>query len=210
MAFEMAHNLTLEWARKKKGRKLDYCIGMGEGLEQIAYDEKEAEEKRAKEAEEAETDADNPVTPTPAAMHVHYNEDDDALLVEDDDASDDEDFRLEPTFKEEDDKPIDVTGDFEDELQCMVPKEDAAASRKASTKTTIHGTPTSVWFTSQALVHFRQSAKKVAEEYFKGKDIKVGAGRKRKYTVKSQELYEEGVRDSKDVDVKRRRIEASK
>ena len=219
MAFEMAHNLTLEWASRKKGPKYDYCMGMGDGLWRIACDEKKAEVKRAKEAEQAEVDADRTPTPTPAAtwssnkplgsIGAGDNNEEDTMM-EDADTSDDEDFHVEPDFKEEEDKPIDFTGDFEDQLRRMLPKGDTATSPETIASTTIPETPKQIWFTSQALVHFRQSAKKVAEEYLKKKDMKLSGGRKRKWTVKNTELYEEGVRDSKDVDVKRRRIEASK
>ena len=216
MAFEMAHNLTLEWAKKKKGPKYDYCMGMGDGLWRIACDEKEAEVKRAKEAEQAEVDAD--CTPTPAATWSYNvslvrgagDDKEEDTMMEDDDPSDDEDFHLEPDFKEVEDKPIDVTGDFEDQLRRMVPKGDAASSPETLVSTAIGETPNQIWFTSQALVHFRQSAKMVAEEYLKAGDTKPCNSRKRNWTVKNTELYEEGIRDSKDVDVKRRRIEASK
>jgi hypothetical protein len=47
MAFEMAHNLTLEWARSKTGKnaKHSYCLGVGTGLLKIARKEKREEKK---------------------------------------------------------------------------------------------------------------------------------------------------------------------
>ena len=254
MSFEMAHNLTLEWAKAKKGPKYDYCMGMGDGLVKIAEDEKKAEVKRARGAEKAERDADEALTPTPtaslrikdepfpnatqrgngggvadeckggSAAQIKVEEDDGSpssrgspdgngedTSEEDDDSGDDEDFHLEPTFKhEDDDKPIDITVDLDDQLRRMLPQRDPPASPEVLDKTAIDDTPKSIWFTSQALVHFRQSAKKVAEEYLNEKDMKLGKRRKREWSVKDPELYRQGVRDSKDVDVKRRRIEASK
>ena len=51
MAFEMAHNLALEWARTKGGDKNSYCFGIGAGLVRQAREEKTLEKKRAEERE---------------------------------------------------------------------------------------------------------------------------------------------------------------
>lgn len=51
LAFEMAHNLALEWARTKGGDKNSYCLGIGAGLVKQAYEEKRLEKKKAEEAE---------------------------------------------------------------------------------------------------------------------------------------------------------------
>ncbi|KEF62076.1 uncharacterized protein A1O9_00048 [Exophiala aquamarina CBS 119918] len=47
MAFEIAHNLTLEWARGKTGKnaKHSYCLGVSRGLLKIARKEKSEEAK---------------------------------------------------------------------------------------------------------------------------------------------------------------------
>lgn len=49
MAFEMAHNLTLEWARSKTGKNArhSYCLGVGGGLLKIARKEKSEEAKHS-------------------------------------------------------------------------------------------------------------------------------------------------------------------
>ena len=219
MAFEMAHNLALEWASARKGPKFDYCMGIGDGLVRIARDEKKAEEKRAKEVEKAE--AEDYVTPisTQAAPQtavnnkmldqgpreddpvtgygIKYDEDTriklddddgsssvpdldfddglDAIMDADDDASDDDAFNATTTFKEEDDQAIDLTGDFDDELQKMMPKmEDFDESKASIDGEADVNSPKEIWFTSQALVHFRQTARQVAEEYLKEKNIKLG------------------------------------
>jgi hypothetical protein len=49
MAFEMTHNLILEWARAKRGVSVthSYCMGVAEGLLEMARQEKEQEEMEA-------------------------------------------------------------------------------------------------------------------------------------------------------------------
>ena len=47
LAFEMAHNLVLEWARAKKGATNSYCLGVGGGLWEMAKEGKRQEEREA-------------------------------------------------------------------------------------------------------------------------------------------------------------------
>lgn len=56
MAFEMAFNLTLNWASMKKGgsTRHSYCLGVAEGLIKLAKDEKAKEKQEARENEESE------------------------------------------------------------------------------------------------------------------------------------------------------------
>ena len=53
MSFEMAYNLTLNWASSKKGGspRHSYCLGVAEGLIKIAKTEKAEENEKAKESE---------------------------------------------------------------------------------------------------------------------------------------------------------------
>lgn len=53
MAFEMAYNVIVEWARPYKGvgTKNSYCIGAAEELDRMARNEKKDEEEKAKRAE---------------------------------------------------------------------------------------------------------------------------------------------------------------
>ena len=237
MGFEMAHNLALEWARYKQGGKHDYCMGIGDGLLKIVEDEKKAElkqaqnaEKRAKKAEKSRAEARgrawaawmkkfwrtaegeslmSGVKLRKAAGAARGNpividadndsdEDSDGDSDEDSDGDSDEDsdediFDAETTFKEADDTTIDLNSSFEDQLRKLV-------SKHSKTQLT-------VWKASQALVQFRKSAKQVAEDYLKEKNVKLGKMRKPKpWTTKRPSAYAEGVEDSKDIDVKRRRI----
>jgi hypothetical protein len=52
IAFEMAHNLILEWARAKKGAVNSYCLGVANGLREMAREEKRQEEHEAKKREQ--------------------------------------------------------------------------------------------------------------------------------------------------------------
>lgn len=53
MAFKMAYNLISTWSMSKKGVsvKHSYCLGVAEGLDKIARDEKKDEARKAKEKE---------------------------------------------------------------------------------------------------------------------------------------------------------------
>ena len=51
MAFEMAHNLILEWARGKSKDTNSYCLGVGAGLKGIAREEKDEEKRQVKKKE---------------------------------------------------------------------------------------------------------------------------------------------------------------
>lgn len=52
IAFEMAHNLILEWAREKKGVINSYCLGAGHGLWEMAKEDKRREEREARKREQ--------------------------------------------------------------------------------------------------------------------------------------------------------------
>ncbi|MCJ1306451.1 hypothetical protein MMC25_000093 [Agyrium rufum] len=54
LAFEMAYNLILDWGAQRDGAKNIYYLGVAKGLLDMAYDEKNREQERAKQAEEAE------------------------------------------------------------------------------------------------------------------------------------------------------------
>ena len=66
---------------------------------------------------------------------------------------------------------------------------------------------TSLWTSNHALQLFRQSAEKVADDYLKSKYLKFRKGRKRQSTIRNFEAFKEGKKDSRRIDVKRRRIE---
>lgn len=130
-----------------------------------------------------------------------------------------------PTFDEEKEVPVDIEADFEDELRHHMPqgikKEDPEEDfEKVKVETTsdfdtlkhesdkLSGL--TEWKSAGALILFRQNAQKIAEDYLKANDVKLSKGRKRDYKVRDWDAYHDGVKDSKKIDVKRRRIEGSK
>ena len=126
----------------------------------------------------------------------------------------------EPTFKEEDEHPIDLTADLKDQLlrQAMPKAHPDRTDHKPSPASLINREEheevetqptTNPWNTTQALVRFRQSAERVAKEYLDAQDIKMKKGKKRKRIVRDQEVYRRGVRDGKKIDVRRKRIEGA-
>jgi len=65
----------------------------------------------------------------------------------------------------------------------------------------------SPWASQMQLMAFRESAQKIAEDYIKKKDLKFSHRAKRTSEVRDYHAYGEGVKDSKKIDVRRRRLE---
>ena len=125
--------------------------------------------------------------------------------------SDDEEMEVEPTFKEEEEKPLDLDGDFEEQLRETMPVLPANPESLDNDDRRSELTRSSPWPDSQALVRFRQSAEKVADEYLKNvKNKKLKTARKAKRSIRDWESYKEGKEDAKEIDLKRRRIEDGK
>jgi hypothetical protein len=152
----------------------------------------------------------------------------------DSDASDDESDDMLPTFKEEDEKEIDLTVDLDDALRdqsaalghrahaydevdeiaaALQNKKDKQVKtvvkkeEEEDQKTDDGQLTTNPWASTQALIKFRQSAEKVADEYIEAKFGKLKTGKSRKRRIGDYAAYQEGEEDSKKVDLKRRRIE---
>ncbi|RMZ87741.1 hypothetical protein DV736_g5032, partial [Chaetothyriales sp. CBS 134916] len=280
MAFEMAHNLTLEWARSKTGRntKHSYCLGIGSGLVKISRKEKREEKERAEAMERRrERSPQEENIPYPAQDYgddqsaasrpllkagvlpcadndeksaVKPGDDDDSDLFNDireqgnitDNSSIDEqeiaedeeknpainlgngedenlaslegqehiaevdEVEAEVTFKEEDEKPFDLDADFEEQIRTMLPKHEPETSAIVVDNDGEDQLTLNPWNTSKALVRFRQSAGKVASEYLKAQNKKLYKSRSREKKVRDYDAYRQGVEDSKQIDVKRRRI----
>jgi hypothetical protein len=68
-------------------------------------------------------------------------------------------------------------------------------------------TESSLWASASQLTLFRATAKKIAEEYLKSTGTKLAKARARVSSVRDYGAYEQGRKDSRKIDVKRRRIE---
>lgn len=134
--------------------------------------------------------------------------DDDFVLVETDedgyqseDISDDDSELAD--FNDEDSDMLDVTLPFEAELQREVSK-----AKSAPSKDLINSEPTKIeWTSSMQLTIYRENVAKIAEDVLKANNIKLGAAKKRKRSVKDKKQYAQGVRDSKKINVRGARIE---
>ncbi|KAI9786583.1 MAG: hypothetical protein M1839_006132 [Geoglossum umbratile] len=223
-------------AKKGVSAKHSYAMGVSAGLVAIAKKEKRKEEKNAKEQEEAETAARiaeedaqrqreidrlgmQPSVREPPSNHIidltSYNP------PASDSDSDTEEPGLGvnaaplPSFHNElqdshfDD--LDPTLDLDDELKRILDQQFNSQQRTPTPSPPPHTrtpepTPTSTWSSPTQLARFRGHANKIAEDYLKEKDVKLGAGRKRQL-ARDNEAWKEGKRDSRKIDVKRRRIE---
>ena len=297
IAFEMTHNLILEWARGKKGATNSYCLGVARGLWEMAREDKRQEERQAKLQEQEKMSArlmeeslerqkeldrlNSDGVRVPEAYKGFY-----AAEVADEDptsndltpgynfagqdtsSSDSEDdldcpfpvdrhddaMEIEPTFKEEDTVALDPEADFEVELQriikrersstplakikcepftsrtkvedsdvdvkpklerriqlklegeCQLKSEEDDQSKLGEEDTASPG-ENSLWASASQLILFRATASKIADEYLKSTKTKLSADRKRVGSIKDRGAYEQGKRDSRKIDVKRRRLE---
>jgi len=122
--------------------------------------------------------------------------------------SDGEEIEAEVTFKEEEEKPLDLNADFEEQLRQMLPTQ-GPTSMPAADNDLDNDLPADLWKTSLQLARFRQSAEKVASEYLKSQNVKLEKGRRRERTVRDKGAYLAGIEDSRNIDVKRRRIEGA-
>lgn len=65
----------------------------------------------------------------------------------------------------------------------------------------------SLWKSSQQVTLFRKSAMNVASEYLRSKQTELSKGKKRSYSIRDSGAYETGKMDSRNIDVRRRRVE---
>lgn len=273
IAFEMAHNLILEWARGKKGAVNSYCLGVADGLWGMAREEKRQEEREAKKREQedlsvrlqqeqlerqkeldrlhadvgiAETQKtpfalpigdEDMIQPGPAigdntSDYAHSSSDsDDEVGHTLFDNETEEETEARPTFKVEHSMPLDPEADFEAELQRILKRERSSSpvakikSEDTTSQVKVEGrlsglldvkpkleddeppTENSLWASASQLTLFRATAQKIAEEYIKSTNKKLRAGRARVSSVRDYGAYEQGRKDSRKIDVKRRRIE---
>lgn len=144
MAFEMAHNLILEWGRYKKGVRVknSYLLGLSAGLEEMARRERKKEEEEVREAERQETTA----RVREEELRRQTEEDRLTLLPENEDlgsvgespepvqewedgfhTSEDESEEhhdeIEPDFKEEEEEALDPCGDLDEEIEKYIKRE---------------------------------------------------------------------------------------
>jgi Protein of unknown function (DUF2786) len=272
IAFEMAHNLILEWARGKKGAVNSYCLGVANGLREMAREEKRQEEREAKKHEQETLSArlqqeqlerqkeldrlhvDVGIAETQKAPYAVFVDDEVAIQPgptisentsgydhsssdSDDEAGHDifhneleEETEARPTFKMES-MAMDPEADFEAELQRVLKRERSSSpfakikSEDTTSQLKVEGdlsglldvkpkleddeppTENSLWASASQLTLFRATAQKIAEEYIKSTKTKLTAGRARVSSVRDYEAYEQGRKDSRKIDVKRRRIE---
>lgn len=147
-----------------------------------------------------------------------------------DDSSDEEEgcgFTVEPDFKEEDGDLLDPTADLDEEIGRLLKREtsppinlDAIKSEEKHSHFST-GADTAVprdiamasapaaslWKSEMQLIRFRQTSKKIGDDYLKQQNIKLGKSTQRYTSIKDSSAYCQGMKDSKKVDVRRRRLE---
>ena len=143
--------------------------------------------------DDADSNADND-----ADDDFNDNADDDFNDDADNDSDDDSELA---DFNDDDSDTLDATAPFEAELQKEVSKANTASKDPTTSE------PTEVqWSSSTQLTVYRENVAKIAEEVLKAHNIKLRAGTKRKRIVKDKVQYAMGVRDSRKINVRGKRI----
>ena len=224
MAFEMAFNLILEWARPKKGRSVtySYCMGVSSGLWRMAEKEKEEELERVKR-QEAEIvkarEADERLqrekeSGTPRDAHTTV-EDASTNRLHDWESpevsaaasasplpksSTVSDQKLDTDSTSASDSDLDSNDDETDDHLNGFASEDESDDDYDVFE------PLSLWRNGMQLVQHRESADKIAEDWIKAQGIKFSGRERRSAPIRDEDSYAQGEEDSKKIDVRQRRI----
>ena len=225
MAFEMTHNLIQSWARPLHGvcARNSYCLGVAHGLKDISKAERRAVERAAKENEAKSTAVKTRPSSThfqpPSVMEVDsgsfVGSDDisghciapvDKAMQTDKDEYESEDIpdndSVRAEFNDEDLLVPDVTASFDAELKRFV------NAKSGSSKDQITSEPNKIeWTSSMQLTSYRQNVAKIAKDVLKANNVGLCAGRSLKRSVRDQKQYAQGVKDSRNINVRGARIE---
>ena len=228
MAFEMTHNLIQEWARPLHGvsARNSYCLGVAHGLRDIAKAERRAAEHAAKENEAKPTVTTTTSSSTPCPSVVTSDGVEDSARFGDSDGISgpsiapveeymdtdqggyesegftDEDSTL-VDFKDEDSDMPDVSAPFEAELKKLTEAQSGLSKDRITSEE-----PGKVeWASSMQLTIYRENVAKIAEAVLEANNVRLHAGKKRNRSVKDKEQYAQGVKDSRDINVRGGRIE---
>ena len=260
IAFEMVHNLVIEWARGKKRAKNSYCLGIANGLCQIAKDEKKQAKQEAKKREKEITSARLNQEARDRqhelnrlhGLHQNEHEKVDSKMGGSDGGTSSRDLATPPAeipFRERhhhqpsvedavEDLPnstlehgkrnsniSETEGDYQYNDQDHTSEVDPDQELEHLLATfkpakTISVPPyqlevgddaveaeKSLCASLQQLVLYEDKAGKIADDFLKSKKIKLGPARKRKWDIRDRIAYEDGKKDSEDIDIKRRRID---
>ncbi|KAK3721486.1 hypothetical protein LTR37_003042 [Vermiconidia calcicola] len=220
MAFEMVYNLIAEWARAHKGGggKNSYYLGISDELLEDARKRKADEEHQAKEDEQKASAARAKRAPAykafePEAMSRGGTKGP-GEEAEDEDVGD---FSGNP-------KPLSSGASSMRDLLGLVPLKSSGQAASPSL-TDQKPTPARLletrqdscypsgaesalvkWASHQQLVTFRATADKIADGYLQDNDLKLNKGRKRKDVIRDRDAYNQGVKDSKHIDVHRKKV----
>ncbi|EED23259.1 hypothetical protein TSTA_067010 [Talaromyces stipitatus ATCC 10500] len=137
----------------------------------------------------------------------------------DEEIEDSGDDGVEPDFKVEDEDDLNPFGGLDEEISKLIkpgsPSSEVSFRLSSSTRpspvplNTGELEPEFKWASHMQLITFRATAGKIAEEYLKGKSVKLHHQSVRSREIRNWHAYNQGVKDSKNIDVRRKRIEES-
>ncbi|KAK3703437.1 hypothetical protein LTR37_014427 [Vermiconidia calcicola] len=220
MAFEMVYNLIVEWARAHKGvgGKNSYYLGIFDELLKDARKRKADEEHQAKKDEQEASAARAKRAPAYDAFEPEAMSRGDTKAPGEEAGDEDVgDFSGNP-------KPLSSGASSMRDLLGLVPLK---SSGQAASLCLTDQKPTPArlletrqdscypsgaesalvkWASHQQLVTFRATADKIADDYLQDNDLKLNKGRKRKDVIRDRDAYSQGVKDSKHIDVHRKKV----
>ena len=221
-AFEVVHNLICEWSRSKGRSRTSYCMGVAIGFKAIArktrdeetltaikVDQETLKTRLAEEQAERQKQLDQLQDPRQGrADFMMKSADLDFDIANDwDDQGEDTDTDSSEYHDAVEHMPAEVINlCSESETEELGIAGDVCLSTRteeASTKIDTNTQPTSN--NTNALTLYRGQAKSIADDLMKKHGVRKYASRQ--YNIRDRQAYQDGKRDSNDIDIKRKRIE---
>ncbi|CAI7617094.1 unnamed protein product [Penicillium pancosmium] len=203
MAFEMVHNLILDWACHYKGgpSAFSYQIGVADGLRKMAKREKQNEFQSA------------PKIKTTVAQSPKCEEESGRNGKKVDELS------IKPDLSVGDGQPHYLSYDVDDMFQRYLEREKAepldlnkpsnssiGLDSDAELEVKLAAPMASNWESQMQLTRFRATSEQVAADYLAQENIKLHCGRRRNTTIRDRLSYFQGHQDSSKINVRQKSL----
>lgn len=227
-AFEMAHNLILEWACHYKGgaSTSSYRLGVSDGLRTMANREKQKElaelqrkernsitAKDLEKATKSQGKLDKAAAPSTEAISASVYDDEDTISMKlesddesDSDSNDANELNIKADFSMDDAQFIDLYDDVNESIEKYMKWKPSEPHLKVEHETKYPWPMASGWQSQMQLIHFRATSEQVADDYLAQHNIKLHSGKKRTSTIRDKDSYRRGQHDSSRINVRQKTL----
>jgi hypothetical protein len=210
-AFEVVHNLICEWGRGRGGSRTSYCMGVAKGFMRLARDTKDEETLEMIKLDQADLKT-RVVKEQQEEMERLERLDGTSLVgaglnrfaMAGDPDEDDAGIKGDEAYHASSDTSEECFDAIEkiDRVNTPIMLEMQNQLHQVTSNTTTSQLQSS---NANALTAYRGTAKDIADALIEQRGITFSS--RKGYSVKDQNAYQEGVRDARDIDIKRKRIE---